>query len=131
MPKSRHRRDEPPPRSGDQVVRGVLGPSGVTSGDLRAAAVLNHDLYDFYGVSVWIPNIEHPLARLEQTKLYKFSQYAAFSVAHLVARGLELWATGQAPHYDVVHHDLDTLVEQLRSTPHQIRINPQVDREER
>jgi hypothetical protein len=103
----------------------------VTSGDLRAAAVLNHDLYDFYGVSVWIPNIEHPLTRLEQTKLVKFSQYAVFSVADLVARGLELWATGQAPHYDVVHVDLDTLVGQLRSTLHQIRMNPHVEREER
>ncbi len=131
MAKSRHRRDEPPPQPSDHAVRGLLGPSGLTPEDLRAAAVMNHDLYGFYGVSVWIPNAEHSLTTLEQTKLVKFSQYAAFTVADLTSGELELWATGQAPHYDVVHDALDTLVARLRSTPHQIRINPHVDREDR
>jgi hypothetical protein len=131
MARSRHRRDEPRPEPGDLVVRGVLGSLGLTPEDLRAAAVLNHDLYGFYGVSVWIPNAEHPLVRLEQTKLVKFSRYAALTVADLTSRELELWATGQSPHYDVVHNDLDTLVDQLRWAPHQIRVNPHVDREER
>lgn len=131
MVKSRHRRDEPLPEPGDLAVRGVVGTLGLMPEDLMAAAVMNHDLYGFYGVSVWIPNAEQPLGRLEQTKLVKFAQYAVFSVADLITRELELWATGQSPHYDVVHDDLDNLVEQLRVTPHQIRINPHVDREDR
>jgi hypothetical protein len=131
MAKSRHRRDEPLPEPGDLAVRGVLGSLGLTTEDLRAAAMMNHDVYGFYGVSVWIPNAEHPLGRLEQTKLVKFSRYAAFTVSDLASGELELWATGQSPHYDVVHNDLDSLVERLRRAPHQIRINPHVDREER
>lgn len=97
MAKSRHRRDEPLPQPGDYAVRGVLGASGLTSEDLRAAAVLNHDLYGFYGVSVWIPDAEHLLASLEKSKLVKFTQYATFTVADLITSELEVWATGQAP----------------------------------
>lgn len=42
----------------------------------------------FCGVSVWTPNAKHPLARLQQTLLVKFSQYAALTVADLTTRKL-------------------------------------------
>jgi hypothetical protein len=129
--KSRHRRDEPPPEPGQVAVRGVLSQEGLAVDDLAAAAGLNHDLYGFYGISVWVADDEHSLDWLERTKLAKFSHYAAFAVADLAISGVELWATGQSPHYDVVHDQLETLVERLRLTAHQIRTNPHLDREER
>jgi hypothetical protein len=47
--------------------------------DLRQAAVLNHELYGFYGVSVWVANITFPRELLESTKLVKFERYAEFT----------------------------------------------------
>ena len=94
---------------------------------------MNHDLYGFYGVSVWMVRPDSPLTQLERTKLVKFDRYAEFNVADLVARGLELWATGVHPHYDVVcqgGRELDGLIALFAAAPHQIHSNPHVDREE-
>jgi hypothetical protein len=52
MVKTRALRDEPPPGPVELVFRGVLGDSGLDPADLRQAAVLNHELYGFYGISV-------------------------------------------------------------------------------
>ncbi len=70
---------------------------------------------------------------IESAKLVKFERYAEFTVPDLTGRGLQLWATGQAPHYDVVHagNDLESLVALLAAAPHRVRPNPHVDREER
>jgi len=132
MAKDRARRDERAPEPDQLVVRGVLGDAGLDPEDLRANAVANRDLYGFFAISVWLVGADYPLGSLEQTKLVKFDQYAEFVVADLVGHGLELWATGQSPHYDVVHsrNDLDALVEVMVATPHQVRSNPHVDREE-
>ena len=53
-------------------------------------------------------------------------------MAGLTERGLQLRATGQRPHYDVVYegNDLDNLVARLVAAPHRIADNPSVDREE-
>jgi hypothetical protein len=132
MAKTRVRRDEPPPGPDHLVLRGVLGDTGLDQGDLRQAAILNHELYGFYGVSVWVSGTEHSRELLETTKLIKFERYAEFTVAGLAGRRLALWATGQRPHYDVVYegNDLESLVALLATAPHRIRDNPSVDREE-
>ena len=113
-------------------LRGILGDTGLDPADLRHAAVINHELYGFYGVSVWVTSAAYPRELLESTKLIKFERYAEFTVADLTGRGLALWATGQRPHYDVVHgeNDLESLVARLAAVPHRIRNNASVDREE-
>ena len=53
-------------------------------------------------------------------------------MADLVGCGLQLWATGQRPHYDVVEegNDLESLIARLAAAPHRIVDNRSVDREE-
>ena len=133
MVKTRARRDDPAPGHGQLVLRGILGNAGLDVGDLRQAAMLNAELYGFYGVSVWVADSDWPRERLEATKLVKFERYAEFTFAGLTGRGLSLWATGQRPHYDVVdgRNDLESLVTLMAATPYVIRENPSVDREER
>lgn len=132
MVKTRARRDDPEPAPGQLVLRGILGDAGLDIGDLRQAAMLNAELYGFYGVSVWVADTAWPRERLEATKLVRFERYAEFTVASLTGRGLSLWATGQRPHYDVVdeRNDLESLVSLLTAARYVIRDNPSLDREE-
>jgi hypothetical protein len=132
MPRTRTLRDEPLPGPFELVFRGILGDTGLDSADLRQAAVLNHELYGFYGVSVWVADLAFPRELLESTKLVKFERYAEFTVADLAGCGLRLWATGQRPHYDVVEegNDLESLIVRLAAAPHRIVDNRSVDREE-
>ena len=94
--------------------------------------MLNHELYGFYGVSVWVADLAFPRELLESTKLVKFERYAEFTVADLTGCGLRLWATGQRPHYDVVEegNDLESLIARLAAAPHRVVDNRSVDREE-
>jgi hypothetical protein len=132
MPRTRTLRDEPLPGPFELVFRGILGDTGLDPADLRRAAVLNHELYGFYGVSVWVADLAFPREVLESTKLVKFERYAEFTVADLAGCGLLLWATGQRPHYDVVEegNDLESLIARLATAPHRIVDNRSVDREE-
>ncbi len=125
-------RDEPPPGPAELVFRGILGDTGLDPADLRQAAVFNDELYGFYGISVWVADLAFPRALLESTKLVKFERYTEFTVAGLAGCGLQLWATGQRSHYDVVYEgdDLESLVARLAAAPHRIVGNPSVDREE-
>jgi len=53
-----------------------------------------------------------------------------FTVGDLNAQGLELWDTGQAPQYDVVHMEadrLEALLEALIGTDRMTMINPHDD----
>jgi hypothetical protein len=49
MAKTRAQRDEPPPDPDQLVLRGILGDTGLDPADLRQAAVINQELYGFYG----------------------------------------------------------------------------------
>jgi hypothetical protein len=132
MTRTRSRRSEPDLLRDQVVLRGVLGAEGLAADDLRKAGELNYDLYGFYGISVWVAGDTFPRALLEGTKLVKFDRYAEFLVGDLEDQGLELWATGLAPHYDVVSAGagLDEMVASVIRAPHEIRLNPSVDREE-
>jgi len=132
MVRTRALRDEPLPGPAELVFRGILGDTGLDPADLRQAAVLNHELYGFYGISAWVADLAFPRALLESTKLIKFERYAEFTMADLAGCELRLWATGQRPHYDVVYegNDLDSLVARLAAAPHRIVDNRSVDREE-
>jgi hypothetical protein len=47
-----------------------------------------------------------------------------FLAGDLRAAGLQLWDTGQAPHYDVVDRELDGLVARMLGTAHRVVPNP-------
>jgi hypothetical protein len=81
---------------------------------------------------VWVADLAFPGELLESTKLVKFERYTEFTVADLAGCGLQLWATGQRPHYDVVceGNDLESLVAWLAAVPHRIVDNRSADREE-
>ena len=47
-----------------------------------------------------------------------------FTAGDLIAAGLDLWDTGQEPHYDVVHADRSELVARMLGTAHRVVPNP-------
>jgi hypothetical protein len=131
MVRTRALQGEPPPGPAELVFRGILGDAGLDPADLRQAAVLNHELYGFYGISVWVADLAFPRALLESTKLVKFERYTEFTVADLARCELQLWATGQRPQCDVYEgHDLESVVARLATAPHRIVDNRSVDWEE-
>ena len=124
MPKQRARRDEPPPGPDSRILRGYPLSRDV----LRANARDNHDVYGFYGVSVFRADSTDDVDAVCATKLRALARVALFRVADLTASGLELWATGSAPHYDVVRGPegttLDDLIDRILSTAWTEYLNP-------
>jgi len=121
------RRGETSPTSDTVVLRGDV----LDAQSLRRDAMTNHEIYGFfYGVSVWIPIRDKPDDFLLKTKLQKSRIVLRFTVGKLNAQGLELWDTGQAPHYDVVYEQADrpeALIEALLVTDCVTMINPHYD----
>ena len=118
--KRRARRGEPVPGEAVLVVRGDLLDPDV----LRIDAVDNFDVYGFFGVSVFAEVGGVDLNWIASHKLSRASWLVVFHAGEVLAAGLDLWDTGQSPHYDVVHDQLDELVERLVACPHRVIPNP-------
>ncbi len=88
--------------------------------EIRATAERNHEVYGFYGISVFAEVGGTTFGGIAATKLARARWIAVFVAEDLVASGLDLWDTGQTPHYDVVHAELPELVGRFLDTPHRI-----------
>ena len=126
MIKQRMRRGDPPPAPDAVVLRGGMLDHDV----LVADAETNFAVYGFYGLSVWVPADAAGEDTLFATKLLKSRLVRRFVVADLIDRGLELWDTGQSPHYDLVYlrgANVDALVDAVIATHSTTLINPHHD----
>jgi hypothetical protein len=121
LPKKRRaRRGETVPEAASLVVRGdLLDPE-----ELRADALDNFDVYGFFGVSVFAEVGGVDLGWIATHKLARAEWLVVFRTGDVLDAGLELWDTGQSPHYDVVHEDVDELVRRLVACPHRMILNP-------
>jgi hypothetical protein len=91
---------------------------------LAESAQRNFDVYGFYGISVFVETAEVPWTDLAATRFAAVPWLVLFTAGDLEAAGLELWDTGLAPHYDVVHADLGQLVARMLGTAHRVVLNP-------
>jgi hypothetical protein len=118
--KQRHRRGEPLPDEAAFVVRADLLDPGV----LTESAQENHAIYGFYGISVFAEVGEITWEEIATTKLRRAEWVVLFMARALLANGLDLWDTGLAPHYDIVHDDVDQLVGRILGCEHRVIENP-------
>ena len=115
-PKQRQRRGEPLPHEAALVLRGdQLDPVA-----LVGTAQENFDTYGFYGISVFVEVNGTDWRTIAATKLVRAEWLAIFAAGDLLVAGLELWDTGQSPHYDVVHSEVAELVTRLVGCPHRL-----------
>jgi hypothetical protein len=118
--KQRARRGEPAPDAATLVVRGdLLDPDA-----LGEDATDNFDVYGYWGVSVFAEVGAADLEWIATNKLPNARWLVVFRAGDIYASGLQLWDTGQSPHYDVVHDYIEELVERLVACPHRIIRNP-------
>ena len=99
-------------------------------GDLLDPAILaesareNYTIYGFYGVSVFAEVGGLTWEDIASTKLSRAEWVVLFTARALLANGLDLWDTGQAPHYDIVHDDLKQLIGRILGSEHRVVRNP-------
>jgi hypothetical protein len=118
--KHRARRGEPAPDETTLVIRGdLLDPDA-----LRDDANDNFEIYGYWGLSAFAEVGGFDLNWIATRKLNRTRWLVLFRAGDLYRSGLELWDTGQSPHYDVVHEDVEELVDRLVACPHRIIRNP-------
>ena len=120
MAKRRARRGEPPLPAATVVIRGDLLDPDV----LAESAQRNFEVYGFYGISVFAETAEVSWTDLAAFRFAAVAWLVLFTAGDLQAAGLDLWDTGVAPHYDVVHDDLHELVARMLGTAHRVVPNP-------
>jgi hypothetical protein len=118
--KQRHRRGEPLPDEAAVIVRGDLLEPGILLESARAS----HEIYGFYGASVFAEGGGVTWRQIASTRLARAEWIVLFTAGALLAAGLDLWDTGQAPHYDIVHDNLDQLVTRILGCEHRVVRNP-------
>lgn len=102
------------------IVRGdLLDPEA-----LREDAADNFEVYGYWGISVFAEVGGFGIDQIATVKLSRARWLVLFRAGDVLAAGLGLWDTDQSPHYDVVHDDVEVLVERLVACPHRIIRNP-------
>jgi hypothetical protein len=120
--KQRARRGDPPLQSATVIVRGDL----LDPAMLAESAARNFAVYGFYGISVFAETPDVSWVKLTETRFKGAAWIVLFTAGDLAGAGLELWDTGMAPHYDVVHADQNELVARMLGTVHRVVPNPHV-----
>lgn len=121
MAKNRYRRGEPDSSPDKKVLRG----GDFSEEKLRNDACRNHEIYGFYGISVFAADDLASKNELLRTTFLNSPEVVEIRNQALGTAGLSLDDTGINPrHYDIVHNDLDYLVTGLLSAENTVILNP-------
>ena len=118
--KQRTRRGDPPLPDAAVLLRGDLLDPAILAESSRA----NFDVYGFYGISVFAETPDAAWTDLARSRFSRAQWLVIFAAGELTAAGLELWDSGMAPHYDVVHNGPEELVARMLGTSHRVLQNP-------